>query len=71
MLKEVGLLEMGKVGGKRKTWLLELLAGGVEEEGTGNDDEDAVSKETVVDAENVVAKTEQTTAFWYQLSRTN
>jgi hypothetical protein len=48
VLKEVGLLEMGKVGGKCKTWLLELLAGGVEEEGTGNDDEDAVSRKIVV-----------------------
>lgn len=47
MLKEVGPL-------------LELLAGGVEEEeeGTGYDDEDVVSKEIVVDAENVVAKLE-------------
>ena len=57
MLKEVGPLGMNKVGGKRKTWLLELLAGEVEEEGTRND-EDAASKEIVVDAENVVAKTE-------------
>ena len=58
MLKEVGPLGMDKVGGKCKTWLLELLAGGVEEEeGTGYD-EDVVSKEIVVDAENVVAKLE-------------
>jgi len=54
------------VGGKRKTWLLELPPGRVEEEeeeetdGTGSDDKDAASKEIVVDAENVVAKTELT-----------
>ena len=60
MLNEVGLLGMDKVGGKPKTWLLELLPGGVEEEGTGNVDKDAASKEIVVDAENVVAKAELT-----------
>jgi hypothetical protein len=53
------------VGGKRKTWLLELPPGRVEEEeeeaeGTGSDDKDAASKEIVVDAENVVAKIELT-----------
>jgi hypothetical protein len=57
VLKEVGPLGMDKVGGNRKTWLLKLLASEVEEGGTGND-EDAASKEIVVDAENVVAKTE-------------
>jgi hypothetical protein len=54
--KEVGPLGMDKVGGKDKTWLLELLAGEVEEEGSRNDDEDTASKEIVVDVENVVAK---------------
>ena len=68
MLKEVGLLGLDMVGGKRETWLLELPPGRVEEEeeeeeegeGTGSDDKDAASKEIVVDAENVVAKTELT-----------
>jgi hypothetical protein len=63
VLKEVGLLGLDMVGGKRKTWLLELPPGRVEEEeeeGTGSDDKDAASKEIVVDAENVVAKTELT-----------
>jgi hypothetical protein len=58
VLKEVGLLGMDMVGGKRETRLLELSPGGVEEDGTGSDDKDAASKEIVVDAENVVAKTE-------------
>jgi hypothetical protein len=58
VLKEVGPLGMDMVGGKRKTWLLELLLGGVEEEGTADDDKDAASKEIVVNVENVVAKTE-------------
>lgn len=58
MLKEVGLLGLDMVGGKRKTWLLELPPGRVEEEGAGSDDKDVASKEIVVDAENVVAKLE-------------
>jgi hypothetical protein len=48
------------VGGRRKTWLLELPPGRVEEEGTGSDGKDAASKEIVVDVENVVAKLELT-----------
>ena len=57
MLKEVGLLGLDMVGGKGKTWLLELPPGRVEE-GTGSDGKDAAPKEIVVDVENVVAKTE-------------
>jgi hypothetical protein len=58
VLKEVGLPGMDIVGGKCKTWLLELLPGGVEEEEPGNEDKDAASKEIAADVENVVAKAE-------------
>jgi hypothetical protein len=57
VLKEVGLLGLDMVGGKGKTWLLELPPGRVEEEGTGSDSKDAAPREIVVDVENVVVKT--------------
>jgi hypothetical protein len=58
MLKEVGLLGLDMVGGKRETWLLELPPGRVEEEErVGSDDKDAASKEIVVDAELTSVKT--------------
>ena len=59
MLIEVGLLGLDMVVGKRKTRLLELPPGRVEE-GAGSDDKDVASKEIVVDAENVVARAEST-----------
>ena len=57
MLKEVGLLGLDMVGGKRETWLLELPPGRVEEEGVGSDDKDAASKEIVIDVELTPVKT--------------